>query len=1396
MIAQHTYILLESATPWILGGAAVFAVLWILSLRFWKSLFARPIARFYDLSLMKEVGLVSVVLAFVLTVVPKNDRGLGGGANPLPRSLPPEMAAQSNLLAVTDFAVDTSNGVVGFEVTWTNNLFDYTDSRNLFLFSATNLMDGQWTPLGAFPMPESVTSHVFSLTSNDVDSALRPWFVDSLKGIGFYRFGIDIDSDGDGLIDSAESWWTHTDPDNPDTDGDGLDDGLELSLEIGTDPLNPDTDGEGVLDGDEIAAGTSPFSSDSDGDGIADHEELGWWEYAEPLPLFDVSGGTNLLLPSRSYYASTTFVLPLPFTARCAGIVHTNMTVGLNGMIGLMAMGRSASFPVSYQNIDLASYRVSDYHVAVAAYWDDLCAVQGGGAQITVADVHTNGEEFCVVQYANMRQSAFSGDPSKTATFQIVIPRAETNVVYVHYLDMSPSFDGSSATVGAQSPQKRRNFPVAFNATGSVTNGMCIAYHFGTGSDPMDPDTDGDEFSDGDEIAAGTSPILFDTDLDDLPDEWEVAHALDALSGTGDDGPDGDPDGDLLCNLKEREYGTDPQRPDTDDDGLSDAEETGSIVVCGELPWLQFDAATNLTSVLMASGNRCTTCTLPFSMKVQDEIVTNVTLSYNGLIMLDRAGASNGGMPNSHLSFTMAVRRAALLIALHLAGFRFYTNITERASSVSLGTATHDGQGYLLAEWKYMYYYIYSSSTNSISFQLAIPTNGADRAYVTYGDIIGNEMDGRHASIGMQAFNGEYLHSYCDNESGKVWNGLQLKFLFGANTDPLNPDADLDGLADGLEKALGTNPGQPDTDGDGMHDGWEYLYGFDPATHNDATARTDDDGDADPDGDGLMNEEECDWGTDPRGDDDDGDGVADGFDSDGDGVGDGGEVVQSSDPADAADMGQPSSRVRLSYYFGDHSGSHSEKYRLEIRPVQVQGNGEVPPMRSWVNAWYGMCETKTAMLKPGWEYEVRLLHAGTDPAYTGSPHPDYDFTLRIANDVLPSNVALEDPERLFRVEDNSSETFAVKGKVARIKVYAVVGVAVCQPDGSTWPELEESRVVLDDEDLRVKVTIAPQLQSIAQCREMFGDTLTIKTSGTCPSGVSVPIPDDAAVVDLEGKSEIRVSKTRQQLKTLGLLPQNDEDGVNEMAWLDMGSPDSSQPSNLTDSEAFSALGYQFRGKATVDSTKTLESTPPNSIPSESFFKAAGCEVVSVEYDEMTSKKYQIMNQSDYFYYSGHGHISNGTLQGGFSPNQIASYWTKDLKTVILSGCSVLNIGTFRKKSFNSASKLKWALKTMGTSNISPGLSWIGKGPKYYLGYCWSAPRDNQGASGIVAQFVSDITLDESDVIRSWMFANNNNAGRNACAIDCSGTMPVFWYWDETENGPIWTGIQKGSVLWP
>ena len=222
-----------------------------------------------------------------------------------------------------------------------------------------------------------------------------------------------------------------------------------------------------------------------------------------------------------------------------------------------------------------------------------------------------------------------------------------------------------------------------------------------------------------------------------------------------------------------------------------------------------------------------------------------------------------------------------------------------------------------------------------------------------------------------------------------------------------------------------------------MNDGWERMHDgtavvsssvsgmqgtvvpFDPLVNNDEDSNPYNDASADPDGDSLTNAEECDIGLNPCNDD-----------SDGDGVKDAAEIAQGSDPADPTDEGRPGSRVAVSFLFGDPSGSHSEKYRLEITPVS--GQGECPASFSWLNANYDECETKTAYLKPGWRYEVTLSHAGTDPEYNGSPRPDYDYELRQVGP-LPGNVIITDPDSLLGVS-GASETFAGEGKVAYVYV--------------------------------------------------------------------------------------------------------------------------------------------------------------------------------------------------------------------------------------------------------------------------------------------------------------------------------------------------------------------------
>ncbi|NUM47580.1 MAG: matrixin family metalloprotease [Anaerolineales bacterium] len=70
----------------------------------------------------------------------------------------------------------------------------------------------------------------------------------------------DTDTDGDGISDEGETFITGTDPNNPDSDADGLGDGIEVFYRMN--PLDADMDKDGVGDGQEVVNGTNPFLPD------------------------------------------------------------------------------------------------------------------------------------------------------------------------------------------------------------------------------------------------------------------------------------------------------------------------------------------------------------------------------------------------------------------------------------------------------------------------------------------------------------------------------------------------------------------------------------------------------------------------------------------------------------------------------------------------------------------------------------------------------------------------------------------------------------------------------------------------------------------------------------------------------------------------------------------------------------------------------------------------------------------------------------------------------------------------------------------------------------------------------------------------------------------------------
>lgn len=109
------------------------------------------------------------------------------------------------------------------------------------------------------------------------------------------------DTDQDALYDIVEQL-LGTNPNNSDTDTDGLSDFAELRR-YWTNPTKADTDSDGLTDGTEIRLGTSPFLVDSDGDY--------WTDGSDPYP-------TDFWMPNNLYIFAgvVTTPLPLAFLAR------------------------------------------------------------------------------------------------------------------------------------------------------------------------------------------------------------------------------------------------------------------------------------------------------------------------------------------------------------------------------------------------------------------------------------------------------------------------------------------------------------------------------------------------------------------------------------------------------------------------------------------------------------------------------------------------------------------------------------------------------------------------------------------------------------------------------------------------------------------------------------------------------------------------------------------------------------------------------------------------------------------------------------------------------------------------------------------------------------------------
>ena len=307
-------------------------------------------------------------------------------------------------------------------------------------------------------------------------------------------------------------------------------------------------------------------------------------------------------------------------------------------------------------------------------------------------------------------------------------------------------------------------------------------------------------------------------------------------------------------------------------------------------------------------------------------------------------------------------------------------------------------------------------------------------------------------------------------------------------------------------------------------------------------------------------------------------------DTDGDGVSDFLEICNGSDPADGSDGGKPSANFPYRGMRFDVNGDYA------AWSMTVAGLGPLDRLSDTFSmASPGVGSEKLKVLKKGNSYRLTMQWLNsdghTDPNWycwqakvnglpTAPSYESYKTTRLPGNEVVCGRGWMaENADGLLtshvHMRENGGGNVA-EGLEATLHVYRCE-VSVCDPDDEAWPELEASRVLLDDEKLRIRVTVTPALADFDLFRRVMGSNVVVSTSGTCPTGVVIPV---AASEFFSGgtNSEIRMTRTRAQLIDLGLLPSQDEDGVDEMAWIDVPA---TEVQDLSDSEAFSELGYAF-----------------------------------------------------------------------------------------------------------------------------------------------------------------------------------------------------------------------------
>ncbi|MDF1562466.1 MAG: thrombospondin type 3 repeat-containing protein [Deltaproteobacteria bacterium] len=425
----------------------------------------------------------------------------------------------------------------------------------LFDTDGDGLSDGQETSAPAIP---AGTSDVRGVAYVGTDLAVYALDMET----GSQTDPTATDTDGGGVDDGVEDAnhngrvdSTETNPNLPgddDPDGDGLNNDREAAL--GTDPRHADTDLDGLEDGVEIAGGnpnlydvgtdTDPVDADTDDDGLSDGEEL-------------VVGNDGFVTD--------------PLSADTDG----------DGIRDGVEVGRTVSVPAGLSAASAIPYRGTALPFAgdldPASTTDPTVTdTDAGGVDDGLEDVNHNG-----------RIDGAEGDPTDPDDDDPDgdgLTNGREAILGTDPLLADTDGDGLddyAEVNGTTDPTEGDSDGDGIGDAEELAGGTPGVFDAGLDTDPMDADTDDDGISDGEEIVEGsdgviTDPLSADTDGDGVDDGVELGLTAGVSGGTTPGGLTYEGTGASFAGDRDPTTTTDPLDPDTDGGGESDGSEDAS----------------------------------------------------------------------------------------------------------------------------------------------------------------------------------------------------------------------------------------------------------------------------------------------------------------------------------------------------------------------------------------------------------------------------------------------------------------------------------------------------------------------------------------------------------------------------------------------------------------------------------------------------------------------------------------------------------------------------------------------------------------------------------------------------------------------------------------------------